>query len=152
MSIVVSLICLGPSFQKMTHHFLLHGSLPPTNLKKIWSPAFPLARSKIAQFNYTSAFACWPLIKIMLKLCTSFPKHSLQYPTLFTHLYRLCIGSQGFLLISPSVFTGNSPSQLLTLAHVHVSYLDEFGSLKHFVTHLRVTKVTVPFTCMVAYL
>ena len=39
MSTVVSLICLGPSFQKMTHHFLLHGSLRPTNLqKKIWSP------------------------------------------------------------------------------------------------------------------
>ena len=34
MSTVVSLICLGPSFQKMTHHFLLHGSLSPTNLEK----------------------------------------------------------------------------------------------------------------------
>ena len=34
MSTVVSLICLGPSFQKMTHHFLLHGSLWPTNLEK----------------------------------------------------------------------------------------------------------------------
>ena len=34
-----SLICLGPSFQKMTHHFLLNGSLWPTNLEKIWSPA-----------------------------------------------------------------------------------------------------------------
>ena len=34
MSTVVSLICLGPSFQKMTHHFLLHGSLQPTNLEK----------------------------------------------------------------------------------------------------------------------
>ena len=34
MSTVVSLICLGPSFQKMTHHILLHGSLGPTNLEK----------------------------------------------------------------------------------------------------------------------
>ena len=34
MSTVVSLICLGSSFQKMIHHFLLHGSLPPTNLEK----------------------------------------------------------------------------------------------------------------------
>ena len=33
MSTVVSLICLGPSFKKMTHHFLLHGSLWPTNLE-----------------------------------------------------------------------------------------------------------------------
>ena len=38
MSTVVSLICLGPSFQKMTHHFLLHGSLLPINLEKIFSP------------------------------------------------------------------------------------------------------------------
>ena len=34
MSTVVSLICLGPPFQKMTHHFLLHESLLPTNLEK----------------------------------------------------------------------------------------------------------------------
>ena len=34
MTTVVSLICLGPSFQKMTHYFLLHGSLQPTNLEK----------------------------------------------------------------------------------------------------------------------
>ena len=34
MSTVVSLICLGPSFQKMTLHFLLHRSLRPTNLEK----------------------------------------------------------------------------------------------------------------------
>ena len=33
-STVVSLICLGPLFQKMTHHFLLHGSIRPTNLEK----------------------------------------------------------------------------------------------------------------------
>ena len=32
------LICLGPSFQKMTHHFLLHGSLWPTNLEKNLKP------------------------------------------------------------------------------------------------------------------
>ena len=38
MSTVVSLICLGPSFQKMTHHFLLHGSLRPTNLEKNLKP------------------------------------------------------------------------------------------------------------------
>ena len=39
MSTVVSLICLGPSFQKMTHHFLLHGSLLlPTNLEKNLKP------------------------------------------------------------------------------------------------------------------
>ena len=36
---VASLICLGPSFQKMTHHILLHGSLPRTDLEKIRSPA-----------------------------------------------------------------------------------------------------------------
>ena len=30
MSTVFSLICLGPSFQKMTHHFLHHGSIWPT--------------------------------------------------------------------------------------------------------------------------
>ena len=29
---------LVPSFQKMTHHFLLHGSLRPTNLKKNLKP------------------------------------------------------------------------------------------------------------------
>ena len=34
MATVFSLICLGPSFQKMTHHSLLHGSLRPTNLEK----------------------------------------------------------------------------------------------------------------------
>ena len=34
MPILVSLICLGPSFQKITHHFMLHGSLWPTNLEK----------------------------------------------------------------------------------------------------------------------
>ena len=34
MSTVVSLICLGPSFQKMTHHFLAPGSLWPTSLEK----------------------------------------------------------------------------------------------------------------------
>ena len=34
MSNVVSLICLGPSFQKMTHHFLLHGSHRPINREK----------------------------------------------------------------------------------------------------------------------
>ena len=38
MSTVVSLICLGPSFQKMTHHFLLHGLLWPTNLEKNLKP------------------------------------------------------------------------------------------------------------------
>ena len=35
---MVSLICLGPSFQKMTHYFLLHGSLWPTNLEKNLKP------------------------------------------------------------------------------------------------------------------
>ena len=39
-----SLICFGPSFQKMTHHFLLHGSLWPTNLEKIRSPGRVLSR------------------------------------------------------------------------------------------------------------
>ena len=39
MSTVVSLICLGPSFQKMTHLFLIHGSLPPTNLEKNLKPS-----------------------------------------------------------------------------------------------------------------
>ena len=34
MSTVVSLICLGPSFQKMAHPFLLNGSLRPTYLEK----------------------------------------------------------------------------------------------------------------------
>ena len=38
MSTVVSLICLGPSFQKMARHFLLHGSLRPTNLEKNLKP------------------------------------------------------------------------------------------------------------------
>ena len=38
MSTVVSLICLALSFQKMTHHFLLHGSLRPTNLEKNLKP------------------------------------------------------------------------------------------------------------------
>ena len=38
MSTVVSLICLGPSIQQMTHHFLLHGSLRPTNLEKNLKP------------------------------------------------------------------------------------------------------------------
>ena len=40
MSTVVSLICLGPSFQKMTHHFLLKGSLRPTNLEKNLKPCY----------------------------------------------------------------------------------------------------------------
>ena len=34
----VSLICLDPSFQKMTHHNLLHGSLRPTNFEKNLKP------------------------------------------------------------------------------------------------------------------
>ena len=38
MSTVVSFICLGPSFQKMSHHFLLHGLLRPTNLEKNLKP------------------------------------------------------------------------------------------------------------------
>ena len=38
MSTILSLICLGPSFQKMTHHCLLHGSLRPTNLEKNLKP------------------------------------------------------------------------------------------------------------------
>ena len=38
MSTVFSLICLDPSFQKMAHHFLLHGSLRPTNLEKNQKP------------------------------------------------------------------------------------------------------------------
>ena len=35
---VVSLIYLGPSSKKTTHHFLLHGSLGPTNLEKNLKP------------------------------------------------------------------------------------------------------------------
>ena len=38
MSTVVSLICLGPLFQKMTQHFLLHGSLRPINPEKNLKP------------------------------------------------------------------------------------------------------------------
>ena len=38
MSTVFSLISLGPSFQKMTHHFLLYGSLRPDNLEKNLKP------------------------------------------------------------------------------------------------------------------
>ena len=38
--ILFSLICLGPSFQKMTHHFLLHGSYWPTNLEKNLKPCW----------------------------------------------------------------------------------------------------------------
>ena len=38
MSNVFSLICLSPSIQKMTHHFLPHGSLWPTNLEKSLKP------------------------------------------------------------------------------------------------------------------
>ena len=38
MSTVVSLVCLGPSFQKVTHQFLLHGSLRPINLEKNLKP------------------------------------------------------------------------------------------------------------------
>ena len=41
LSTVFSLICLGPLFQKMTHHFLLHGSLWPTNLEKNLKPCYP---------------------------------------------------------------------------------------------------------------
>ena len=38
MSTVTSLICLGPSFQKMTHNFLLHESIQPTSLEKNLKP------------------------------------------------------------------------------------------------------------------
>ena len=38
MSTVVSLICVGPSFQKMNHHFLLFGLLGPINLEKNLKP------------------------------------------------------------------------------------------------------------------
>ena len=38
MSTVFSLICFDPSFQKMAHYFLLHGSLRPTNLEKNLKP------------------------------------------------------------------------------------------------------------------
>ena len=44
MSTVVSLMCLGPSFQKRTHHFLLHESLWPINLEKTLKPC-SLAKS-----------------------------------------------------------------------------------------------------------
>ena len=38
MSTVLSLICFVPSFQKMSQHFLLYGSLRPTNLEKNLKP------------------------------------------------------------------------------------------------------------------
>ena len=38
MSTVVSLICFGPSFQKMSNQFLRHGSFRPTNLEKNLKP------------------------------------------------------------------------------------------------------------------
>ena len=38
MSTAVSLTCLGPSFQKMTLYFWLHGSLQPINLEKNLKP------------------------------------------------------------------------------------------------------------------
>ena len=38
MSTVLCLICLGPSFQKMTNHVLLHESLRPTYLEKSLKP------------------------------------------------------------------------------------------------------------------
>ena len=44
MSTVFSLTCLGPSFQKMTHHFLIHGSLWPTILEKNLKPCFHVLR------------------------------------------------------------------------------------------------------------
>ena len=57
---MVSLICLGPSFQKMTHHFLLHGSLWPTNLEKNLKPCtisifscadLPVLQGKFAKYK-----------------------------------------------------------------------------------------------------
>ena len=49
MSIVVSLICLGPSFKKISHQFLLHGSLQPTNLEKNLKPCIPDDNKKHAK-------------------------------------------------------------------------------------------------------
>ena len=54
MSTVVILICLGPSFQKMTHHILLHGSLPPTNPEKNLKPCILAPRSVL----YGSGYYC----------------------------------------------------------------------------------------------
>ena len=53
MSTVVSLICLGPSFQKMTHYFLLHGSLRLTNHEKYLKPCpWMTLNSFCTQINY----------------------------------------------------------------------------------------------------
>ena len=66
MSNVYSLISLGPSFQKMTLHFLLHGSLRPTNLEKNLKPRTRTTVLQVPIFNslhigyfFHKFFVCW---------------------------------------------------------------------------------------------
>ena len=61
MSTVFSFICLRPSFQKITHNILLHGSLRPFNLEKnlkLSSTYFSLALRASSLSISFSSFCC----------------------------------------------------------------------------------------------
>ena len=75
MSTVVRLICLCPSFQKMTHHFLPHGSLRPTDLEKNQKPSVILLPASPVSFahNFVSGMQSFYFSEskdaIVLKTC-----------------------------------------------------------------------------------
>ena len=70
MSTVVSLICLGSSFQKMTHYYLLDGSLRPSNLEKNlkpWTHQKPSNRgSQGFRFFFKIGWPKWPMEQKMV--------------------------------------------------------------------------------------
>ena len=67
MSTVDSLICLGPSFQKMTHHFFLHGSLWPTNLEKNLKPCLAFFFLSHMSINFNDILTPQIIIIILLQ-------------------------------------------------------------------------------------
>ena len=89
----VSLICLGPSFQKMTHHFLLHVSLGPTSLEKNlkpWICSASKSSSDIAELRVINRqspptilsmiymyMACLVCFEASIVVSVQFPEHQL---------------------------------------------------------------------------
>ena len=96
MSTVFSMICMGPSFQKMTHHFLLHGSPGPANLEKNLKPCFAYVKfgenktlAKISEFTLVPVlcadpgpYVVGPLIDEKLKISTTI------FPLYFLHTQK----------------------------------------------------------------
>ena len=74
MSVVLSLICLGPLFQKMTHYFSLNGSLRPTNLKKNLKPWYLICIIHIVASDYI-----WPFLPPYMGVIPN-PKMAFIFP------------------------------------------------------------------------